>query len=160
MHSILDFKKCGGVATYIVTPTHIVFGDNLCRYSWHIFLCRYLRHILNWRPAAYCRWGETFTVLHILSSAKIQAKVCRMNWVPSCRERETLYLSLDSWECSVYMVVFNRFVKNLNNHIYNVKFIHLLLYFLLTRRSRKAIFRLLNMCVCLQYLVYSILKRM
>ena len=63
--------------------------------------------------------------------------------VPSCRERETLYLSLDSWECSVYMVVFNRFDKNLNNHIYtrNVKFIHLLMYFLPTRRSRKAIFK-------------------
>ena len=121
---------CGDIN--FVTPTHIVFGDNLCRYS---------RHILNCSPSTYCRWGETFTV-HILSSATIQAKVCRMYCRPILyRERETLYLSLDRWEFSVYTLVFNPFVKNLNSHIYNVKFIHTLMYFLATRRSRKAIFK-------------------
>ena len=56
------------------------------------------------RPAVYCRWGETYTV-HLLSSATIHAKVCRIYLSSHIVERETLhaYLSLDNWVCSVKM---------------------------------------------------------
>ena len=66
------FVPLTSVATYIVVPTHIVAGDNLCRYS---------RTILS-PQSIYCRQDEIFT-LHILSSAKIRTKVCRIYCRPT-----------------------------------------------------------------------------
>ena len=60
----------------IVAPTHIVAGHNICWFSRHIFT----------PLGIYCHPDEIFT-LHILSSATIHAKVCRI-YVAVCTERE------------------------------------------------------------------------
>ena len=57
-------------------------------------------------------------------------------------EKEKHYIFLSIAGNSEFIWLFSTvLLKNLNNHIYNVKFIHLLMYFLPTRRSRKAIFK-------------------
>ena len=68
--TLLVFERC--VVTYIVVPTHIVAGDNLCRYS---------RHILS-PESIYCRQDEIFT-LHILSLATIRANMCCKYCLPT-----------------------------------------------------------------------------
>ena len=57
-------------------------------------------------------------------------------------EREKHYIFLSIAGNAVFIWLFSTvLLKNLNNHIYNVTFIHLLMYVLPTRRSRKAIFK-------------------
>ena len=121
-----------GVWRHILSPLHILSSATTyaeTRGTYQIVVQQRIVAGVRLLPCIYCHLRQ------------YKPKIAAYIVVPSCRERETLYLSLDSWECSVYMVVFNGLLKNLNNHIYNVKFIHLLMYVLPTRRSRKAIFK-------------------